>query len=112
MSLFHHMVDVGDAMTLFWREQSHWSQATFGADSERGPVGPLKHLAKEVQEALANPTDAEEYADLFILTCDAARRSGLSLMGLLELVQKKLEKNQGREWQKPVNPDEPVEHVR
>lgn len=21
-----------------------WSQATFGPDSERGPIGPLKHL--------------------------------------------------------------------
>jgi hypothetical protein len=48
----------------FAKEQAEWSRATFGSDTERGPVGPLKHLAKEVEECLAKPSDRMEYADL------------------------------------------------
>ena len=34
----------------FAKAQAEWSQATFGLDSERGPVGPLKHLAIRQRE--------------------------------------------------------------
>lgn len=33
--------------------QRAWSQMAFGFAGERGPVGPLKHLRKEVDEAIA-----------------------------------------------------------
>lgn len=33
--------------------QRAWSAAAFGPSPPRGPIGPLKHLAKEVGEALA-----------------------------------------------------------
>ena len=38
----------------FWDQQAEWSRATFGSDTERGPLGPLKHLEKEAKEAQEN----------------------------------------------------------
>ena len=96
----------------FWKQHSEWSQATFGLDSERGPIGPLKHLAKEAVEAQEDTTDIEEFADCLFLICDATRRAGFTWDQLISAAFKKLEKNKSRTWQKPVNSDEPVEHVR
>lgn len=98
-----------------WNLERHkWSQATFGTSAERGPVGPLKHLAKEVQEMLAE-TDRnkrlEEYADGIFLIFDAADRDGYRLENIMAALEQKLEKNRSRQWQKPTS-DEPVEHVR
>lgn len=67
----------------FWDEQAEWSQATFGLDSERGPVGPLKHLAKEAAECMKEPDSLEERADCLFLIFDATRRSGKTLVDLL-----------------------------
>lgn len=60
----------------FWDQLSNWSQQTFGSDSERGHIGPLKHLAKEIKEVRENPGDLEEYADMVFLIFDASRRAG------------------------------------
>jgi len=95
----------------FWTDHAEWSQKTFGPDNVRGPAGPLNHLAKEVQEALAKPSDPSEYADLLLLTFDAARRSGLSFDGLIGVARGKLEVNKLRKWGNP-NDDGSVEHVR
>jgi hypothetical protein len=95
----------------FWEELGEWSQATFGSDTVRGPQGPLKHLAKEIEEALKAPDDLEEYADLLFLVFDAARRAGFTYGQLREAVSTKLEKNKSRKWGKPSS-DEPVEHIR
>lgn len=102
-----------DGLTLedFFHAQAAWSQATFGKDSERGPAGPLKHLAKEVKEALANPTDLMEYVDLQFLVFDALRRAGFTLEQLRHGCNVKLKINQARQWPK-ASSDEPVEHVR
>ncbi len=93
--------------------ESHaaWSQATFGADSERDWTGPLAHLRKEITEDDAQPFDREEWADLFLLLLDAARRAGFNATGLLMAAEYKLTINQNREWGKP-NADGSVEHVR
>lgn len=95
----------------FWHAHSEWSQATFGTDQERGPVGSLKHLAKEVQEVLADPTDIIEFADLLFLVFDSTRRAGFTPEQLIEAANAKLAVNKSRQWQKPTS-DEPVEHVR
>ena len=95
----------------FWTHLSVWSQATFGEDKVRGPQGPLKHLAKEVQEALSEPYDLEEYADLLFLVFDATRRAGFSYEELCLAITFKLNKNRARKWPKPTT-DEPVEHIR
>lgn len=95
----------------FWERHAEWSQATFGPDGERGPTGPLNHLAKEVREALANPDDLTEYADLVFLVFDAARRAGFSYAQLEEAVTRKLAVNKARRWG-PRSADGVVEHVR
>lgn len=97
----------------FWHEQAGWSQKTFGKDKERGPIGPLKHLKKEVDEVLANRHDLEEYADLLFLVFDATRRAGFGFDDLLGACYFKLAKNRRRSWPAPTpGDDEPVEHVR
>jgi Protein of unknown function (DUF550) len=93
----------------FAEAQAVWSRVTFGSDEERGPTGALKHLAKEVQEALEHPSDPMEYVDCLFLTLDAARRSGTPATKLLELAWQKLEINEGRTWARPTS-DEPIEH--
>jgi NTP pyrophosphatase (non-canonical NTP hydrolase) len=95
---------------------SEWSQETFGTDAERGPIGPLKHLAKEVAEVMeaveaGGGNAGEEFADLFLLLLDAARRYGLSFHGLVRNSLSKMDVNSRRVWPKPVD-DEPVEHDR
>lgn len=95
----------------FWDAQAAWSQATFGVDSERDHIGPLKHLAKEAVEAQVRPSDPVEIADCLFLVFDAARRSGMTLDTLIKVAEQKLLVNKARKWQKPTD-DNPVEHVR
>ena len=99
-------------MYHFWKAQAEWSRRTFGSDTSRGPIGPLKHLAKEVNETLAAPNDLEEYADCLFLLFDASRRAGFGYDDLLNAAWDKLEKNKAREWPTPGPGDEPVEHIR
>lgn len=80
-----------------------WSQATFGSDAERGPMGALKHLekeAKECQEAVGTPQFVVELADCLILLIDASRRAGVKPMQLVEAALNKMEVNKQRSWPK------------
>lgn len=95
----------------FWGEHAAWSQATFGSDLERGPAGPLKHLAKETVEAAVQPYDVSEFADLVLLTFDSTRRAGFSYDQLVAAVWAKLAICKMRKWSK-ASADDPVEHVR
>lgn len=95
----------------FWHCQAAWSRATLGSDAERGPEGPLKHLAKEAAEALANQEDVMEYADCLFLVFDSCRRAGFSCEELRLAVNRKLKINQSRTWGK-ASATEAVEHVR
>lgn len=94
----------------FWRQHSQWSQATFGADTERGPIGALNHLAKEVKEALACPSDLTEYADMVFLVFDSCRRAGFSFNDLVRAVWDKFAVNKARKWG-PPGPDGACHHV-
>ena len=111
MSIFHSMVEFADKFSDLVVDQAEWSQATFGSDIVRGPIGALKHLEKEAREAQANPADPMEYADCLLLILDAARRAGIKPTQLVEHAQAKMKINRSREWPKPIS-DEPVEHVR
>lgn len=93
-----------------WDALADWSRKTFGSDAKRGPVGPLKHLASEVEEAIAAPQDLVEYADCLMLLFDAARRAGFNLDALLHAANEKLIVNKGRKWPTPRD-DEPTRHV-
>lgn len=95
----------------FWDDQAEWSQKQFGSDAERGPIGSLRHLAKEVEEAIACPNDLTEYSDLFALTIDATRRAGFSPDQLLNACYAKLAVNKTREWSVPTS-DDPVTHIK
>jgi hypothetical protein len=111
MSLSEEWLELGRQLNLLATDQSQWSQATFGTDAERGPLGALRHLEKEARETQEAPQDSEEYADCFLLILDAARRAGISPLQLIEAAQRKMVINRARTWPKPVD-DNPVEHVR
>lgn len=102
---------LGELLSSLAKDQSEWSQATFGTDAERGPLGALRHLEKEALETQAAPNDIGEYADCFLLILDAARRAGISPLQLIEAAQRKMVINRQRTWPRPVD-DQPVEHVR
>ena len=102
---------LGRQLMALAQDQSDWSQATFGTDQERGPLGALRHLEKEARETQAALEDGEEYADCFLLILDAARRAGISPQQLIEAAQRKMLINRQRTWPRPVD-DQPVEHVR
>ena len=101
------------------QDQSAWSQATFGSDGDRGPVGALKHLEKETREAVAawqatefDPRAVrEELADCLLLLLDASRRAGLSPLSLVIAAKEKMVVNKSRTWPKTTG-DVPSEHVR
>jgi hypothetical protein len=114
-------IDFAEKFSDLVKDQAEWSQATFGPDDERGPLGALKHLAKEAKEAQEAYMDIgefsgafvkfrEELADCFLLILDAARRTKIKPLELVEAAQAKMKINRSRTWPKPVS-DEPVEHI-
>lgn len=105
------VIELGSLVEKIAEEQSTWSQAAFGADSERGPLGALRHLELEAAECIQSPTDIMEYADCFLLILDASRRAGFHYTDLLRAAEQKLEICKSRAWPRP-NGDFPVEHVR
>lgn len=112
------MVDFAGKFIDLVRDQSKWSQATFGSDRERSCLGALRHLEKEAAEAAQAFREhgvgdelREELADCFLLLLDASRRAGIKPMQLVEAAQAKMVTNKARTWPKPTS-DEPVEHVR
>lgn len=137
MGALHKWIDLGTELDDLARDQAEWSQATFGTDAERGPVGALRHLAKEAKEteeavrslqnnraaSWANETAKakfievrekevrEEFADCLLLLLDASRRARISPLELIRAAAAKMVKNKSRQWSKPTT-DEPVEHVR
>lgn len=114
MTYLYSMIDFADKFVDLIADQAQWSQETFGSDTERSPMGALKHLekeARECQEAIGTPEIKEELADCFLLLIDASRRSGIKPMQLVEAAQQKMIKNRQRSWPKPTS-DEPVEHIK
>lgn len=105
-------------MLELWIAQREWSEKTFGTPAERGPIGPLRHLGKEVGEAIEAIVDLkpeddvrEEMADIFILAMDSAQRAGFGYHEIMRAIDKKQEKNRARTWPTGVPSDQPVEHV-
>lgn len=90
------------------RDHAEWSQATFG---NVGPVGPLKHLSKEALEAVAEPGDLSEWADIQFLLWDAQRRAGITDEEITQAMIEKLAVNKQREWPEPKD-GEPRLHIK
>lgn len=89
-------------------EHAEWSQATFG---NVGPIGPLKHLRREVLEAIAKPHDLIEWADMQFLLWDAQRRAGITDEQITQAMIEKLAVNKQREWPEPKD-GEPRLHIK
>lgn len=87
---------------------AEWSQATFG---NVGPVGPLKHLSKEAQEAAEQPGDLSEWADMQFLLWDAQRRAGITDDQITQAMIDKLAVNKQRSWPEPKD-REPRLHIK
>jgi hypothetical protein len=123
-------ITLGRALADLARDHSDWSQATFGTDSERGPIGAIRHLQKEAREAetaavvvaatwpdselapLRTADLQEELADCLLLLLDANRRAGFSLPNLIDAAAAKMVKNKARTWPAPLAGDLPTEHVK
>jgi len=136
MSLFfENIVNHGDHLIDLIRDQAEWSRATFGADDVRGPLGPTKHLAKEVliellgcskadTELLLSTVnndrppeslrDIKEWADALILLLDGSRRAGHKFLAVIKAAEAKMAENKKRDWPKPdpTNVNDAMEHVR
>lgn len=90
------------------REHAEWSQATFGSV---GPIGPLKHLRREVLEVIAKPHDLIEWADMQFLLWDAQRRAGITDEQITQAMIEKLAVNKQRSWPEPRD-GEPRLHIK
>ena len=90
------------------REHAEWSKTTFG---NVGPIGPLKHLRREVLEAIAKPDDLIEWADMYFLLWDAQRRAGITDEQITLAMIEKLAVNKLREWPAPKD-GEPRLHIK
>ncbi len=97
-----------DAREKIRAAHAEWSDATFG---KVGPVGSLKHLAKEAQEAVAAPDDFSEWADMQFLLWDAQRRAGITDEQITQAMIDKLEVNKARQWPEPKD-GEPRQHIK
>lgn len=91
--------------------QSAFSQATFGPGTRIN--GVLDHISKEIEEVRADPQDITEWADLLILALDGALRQGFDPQDILDAVQLKQIKNEGRTWPhwKDSDPNKAIEHI-
>jgi hypothetical protein len=103
---------LGLALTALTIDQNDWSQSRFGTPEVKGPIGPLRHMEKEVVEAINEPGDIEEYADLLILWLDATWRAGFTLEQVIQAAHNKMKVNREREWQAIIDPNAPCEHQR
>ena len=86
-------------------EIREWQDATFPTATA---ASAAKHLLSEAHELVAQPTDPEEMADIFLLVIAVANKAGVNLA---EAAAAKLAKNKARKWGKP-NADGYVEHVK
>lgn len=94
--------------------QRKWSIETFGPASHRGPLGPLAHIRKELDEIEENPTDLMEWVDVIILAFDGAWRAGHEPTDVITAIKAKQIINEARDWPdwRLVDGETAIEHVR
>ena len=86
-----------------------WQWETFGPGYN--PLPSLHHLKKEVQEAIDEPHNLEEYADIFLMTLAAVDRAGFDLPDLLKAAKDKFIICKQRKWG-PPDENGVCEHIR
>lgn len=92
-------------------EHAAWSHQTFGGPEEKGPIGPLRHLKLEADEAIAAPGDISEYVDLVFLSFDAARRAGFTTYDIVRAGFEKLDVLRSRSYPRGTG-DQPALHIK
>lgn len=92
-----------------------WQRETFPTEAQGGALPAARHLLREIEEIAADPEDAEEWADAYMLALSVQDRLKL---GALERgihlgteVARKLEINKSRSWGEP-DAEGVIEHVR
>lgn len=92
--------------------QIEFSKKTFGP----GPrtFGVIDHIRKELKEIEADPSDVEEWIDVVMLALDGAWRAGYTPKQIVEAIESKQTKNEGRNWPdwKTMPTDKAIEHKR
>jgi hypothetical protein len=76
--------------------------------------GILDHIKSELMEIEEAPTDLEEWIDVVILAMDGAWRSGHTPEEIAEMLNKKLIKNENRNWPdwRTSDPDKAITHIK
>lgn len=99
---------LGATLADLARDHAAWSVATWGTD--RGPVGPIRHIASEVEEIIKAPDDIVEYADILLLWLDACRLAGFTLPEVVQAARDKHEVNKTKRAWAPAVDGEPCFH--
>jgi hypothetical protein len=79
-----------ERLRAVYQRHRQWSDETFGTRDQKGPIGPLKHLKDECDEAMENPNDISEFVDLQFLVWDSAYRAGHDLRALTDGCEQKM----------------------
>lgn len=94
------------------QRQRDWSGKTFGP----GPrtLGVIDHIRKELIEIEADPSDISEWIDVAILALDGAWRAGYQPQEIIDAMEAKQTKNEGRQWPdwRTMPADKAIEHDR
>jgi NTP pyrophosphatase (non-canonical NTP hydrolase) len=93
------------ALDSVLRDTVVWGCETF---PDATPASCAAHLYKEARELKANPTDAEEVADVLMLVAHLSHHAGIDMA---EAVRAKLAVVRTREWGEP-DADGVIEHIR
>lgn len=94
------------------RRQREFSLTTFGPGYSTGRI--LDHIRKELTEIESAPKDLEEWIDLIMLACDGAWRAGYSPEQITGMLERKLTKNEQRDWPdwREADPNKAIEHIK
>lgn len=94
------------------RRQVEFSARTFGPGARSD--GVVQHIAKELDEIRADPTDLIEWIDVVILALDGAWRAGYTPEQIVDALQAKQSRNESRTWPdwRTADPNKPIEHDR
>lgn len=100
-----------DLIKHLYRQQE-FSEATFGPGMRT--EGIINHIKKELLEIEAQPHDIEEWIDVVILALDGAWRAGYKPEQIVQALEAKQTKNEGRNWPnwQEVPTGQAIEHLR
>lgn len=92
--------------------QRMFSERTFGPGKRTKMVAD--HIRKELIEIEKNPSDITEWVDVILLGLDGAWRSGATPAEIVEAIDAKQAKNEGRIWPdwRTMDPERAIEHDR